>query len=126
MSYGGYELVDPKYRELWGVPPNEGIYIRRRPKTKAEGRRISAWQEFLKNSGEFKAFIDEMSKLYRQQYPGRQPLGTWQKFLRDHGMKELMDKLSAEYRGQAAPTPAPAKTAGTGIYSGGRRRYVRY
>jgi len=57
----------------------------------------------LTKYGEFKAFIDEMSTLYRQQYPGRQPLGTWQKFLRDHGMKELMDKLSAEYRGQVAP-----------------------
>jgi len=61
--------------------------------------RISAWQQFLKNNGEFKAFIDQMRTLYRQQYGGQpQPLGTWQRFLRDHGMKELMDRLSAQYQ----------------------------
>jgi len=37
-----------------------------------------AWQEFLKNNGEYKAFMDEMSALYRQQYGGQpQPLAQY-------------------------------------------------
>jgi len=49
MSYGGYELVDPTLYQTLGIPPNEAVYVRRRPRTKAEGRRISSWQEFLRN-----------------------------------------------------------------------------
>jgi hypothetical protein len=133
MAYGGYVLRDPELYQTLNLPPSEAIYVRRRPKTKAEGRRISSWQEFLRNSGEFKNFMDEMSALYHQQYPGRQPLGQWQKFLKDHGMKELMDRLSAQYRGESVPkqlpppaTPKALPAPGAGIYSGGRRRYVRY
>jgi hypothetical protein len=77
--------------------------------------RISNWQLFLKNNGEFKQFIDQMRTLYRQQYGGvPQPLGVWQKFLRDHGMKELMDRLSAQYRAQSGQ--------GGYVYTGGRMR----
>ena len=56
------------------------------------------WQEFLRQNGEFRAFMDQMSALYRQQVGEGQPLGTWQQFLKAHGFKELMDRLAAQYR----------------------------
>lgn len=54
------------------APPGYEYILR-----KAHNRR-SAWQEFLKNNGEYKAFMDEMSALYRQQYGGQpQPLAQY-------------------------------------------------
>jgi hypothetical protein len=55
-----------------GVPEGYKMVMRKRY------NRRSAWNEFLRNSGEFKAFIDQMRTLYHQQYGGRpQPLAQY-------------------------------------------------
>jgi hypothetical protein len=94
--------------DLLAVPEGYEMIMRKKH------NKPSPWNEFLRNNGEFRAFIDQMKTLYRQQYGGQpQPLGTWGRFLREHGMKQLMDKLSAQYH---------SGSKGGAIYSGGRVR----
>jgi len=104
-----------------GVPEGYEMIMRKKH------NRISAWQQFLKSNGEYKAFMDEMSRLYHQQYHGQpQPLGTWQRFLVQHGYKELMDKLSAQYRsGKGGAVYTGGRVRGRGI-TGGWTDYKRH
>jgi len=90
--------------DLLAVPEGYEMIMRKKH------NKPSPWNEFLRNNGEFRQFIDQMKTLYRQQYGGQpQPLGTWGRFLREHGMKQLMDKLSAQYhsgsKGGASTSP---------------------
>jgi len=78
------------------------------------------WQRFLQSNGEFRQFMDQMSRLYHQTYGGvPQPLGTWQRFLKQHGFKELIDRLAAQYHGMAGGTLY------AGAITGGARRRRR-